>query len=302
MKILFQDGQIIKKGDLLFEIDPRPFQVQLAEAQGQKAHDLALLENAVLDLQRYRVLFKEDSVPKQQLDTQEALVRQYEGTVKVDQGQIDNAKLQLTYSRITASIGGRIGLHLVDIGNIVHITDTGGLAVITQLQPIKVIFTIPEDDIPRVLDKFKAGARLLVEAYDREQTQRLATGNLTAIDNLIDTTTGTVRCEAEFPNENSELFPNQFVNAKLLLEVKRDATVIPVVAIQRGPQGTYVYVVKADQTVQVRTVKIGVTEADLVSIDSGLSPDELVVVDGAERLREGSKVQAQIQSATSFGG
>ena len=302
MKILFQDGQLVKSGDPLFEIDSRPFQAQLVSAEGQMARDLALLANARLDLQRYHILFKEDSVSKQQLDTQKSLVHQFEGAVKVDRGQIDNAKLQLFYSRIKAPLSGRVGLHLVDIGNIIHITDTGGLVAITQLQPIKVIFTIPEDDIPRVLDKMKGGNNLSVEAYDREQIHKLATGSLIAIDNLIDPTTGTVRCESKFPNENNALFPNQFVNAKLLLETKQDATIIPAVAIQRGPQGTYVYVVKTDQTVQVRIVKIGITEADMVSIDSGLSPDELVVVDGAERLRDGSKVEAQIQASTSPGG
>ena len=302
MKILFQDGQLVKSGDPLFEIDSRPFQAQLVSEEGQMARDLALLANARLDLQRYHILFKEDSVSKQQLDTQKSLVHQFEGAVKVDRGQIDNAKLQLFYSRIKAPLSGRVGLHLVDIGNIIHVTDTGGLVAITQLQPIKVIFTIPEDDIPRVLDKMKGSNNLSVEAYDREQVHKLATGSLIAIDNLIDPTTGTVRCESEFPNENNALFPNQFVNAKLLLETRQDATIIPAVAIQQGPQGTYVYVVKTDKTAQVRMVKIGITEADMVSIDSGLSPDELVVVDGAERLRDGSKVEAQIQASISSGG
>ena len=302
IKILFKDGQIVKGGDLLFEIDPRPFQAQLASAEGALVRDLALLANARLDFQRYDTLFKQDSVSQQQLDTQKALVHQYEGAVKIDQGQIDTAKLQLTYSHIRAPMSGRIGLHLVDIGNIVHVTDTGGLVALTQLQPIKVIFSIAEDDIPRVLDKFYAGDHLSVEAYDREQIHKLAAGNLIAIDNLIDQTTGTVRCEAIFPNENNNLFPNQFVNVKLLLETMQGATIIPAVAIQQGPQGTYVYVVKTDQTVQLRTVKIGITEADMVSIDSGLSPDELVVVDGAEKLREGSKVEVQIQASTSSGG
>ena len=278
-------------------IDPRPFEVQLTQAEGQMARDQALLKNAVLDLERYHVLWEQDSIPKQQLDTQEALVRQYEGVMKADQGQIDNAKLQLTYCSITAPVGGRVGLRLVDPGNIVHATDTNGLAVITQIQPISVIFSIPEDSLPQVLGKLKTGQLLPVEVFDRGQNQKLATGNLLTVDNQIDPTTGTVRLKAVFPNKDNELFPNQFVNARLLLDIRRGTTVVPQAALQRSPQGTFVYVVKADQTVAVRTVSVGPAEGDDVSIEEGLSSGDLVVVEGADRLRDGSKVELQGQGA-----
>jgi multidrug efflux system membrane fusion protein len=291
MRVLFKEGQIVHSGELLAEIDPRPFQVQLTQMEGQMARDQAQLKNAQLDLERYRDLYKQEMVAKQQLDTQVYLVRQFEGVVKTDQGQIDNAKLQLTYSRITAPISGRIGLRLVDAGNMVHASDSNGLLVITQLQPITVVFTIPEDSLPPVLEKLKTGERLQVEAFDREQKRRLATGSLLTVDNQIDPSTGTVRLKAVFPNDDNELFPNQFVNARLLLDVKRGTTVVPTAAIQRSPQGTFVYVVKDDQTVGVRPVTVGVTQGDEASIDKGLSPDELVVVDGTEKLREGSKVE-----------
>ena len=230
------------------------------------------------------------------MDTQEALVRQYEGAVKADQGQIDNAKLQLVYCRITAPISGRVGLRLVDPGNIVHASDANGLVVITQLQPITVIFPIPEDSLPQVLARLKTGERLPVEAYDREMRQKLAVGSLLTVDNQIDPTTGTVRLKAIFPNEKNELFPNQFVNARLLVDVRRGATVVPAPAIQRGPQGTFVYVVKADRTATVRPVTVGEIQGGEASIKTGLSPGELVVVDGADRLREGTRVELRAQS------
>jgi len=295
MKILFQEGQLVSNGQLLAEIDPRPFEVQLKQAEGQMARDQAQLKNAKLDLIRYRDLYRQGFVAKQQVDTQEALVDQSEGTIKTDQGQIDNAKLQLIYSRITAPISGRVGLRLVDPGNMVRAGDANGLLVITQLQPITVVFTIPEDNLPPVLDKLKAGERLPVEAFDREQKRRIATGSLLTVDNQIDPNTGTVRLKAIFDNKDQELFPSQFVNARLLLDVKRSATVVPSAAIQRGPKGTFVYVVKDDQTVGVRQVTIGATQADEVSIDAGLSAGELVVVDGTEKLREGSKVDVRSQ-------
>jgi multidrug efflux system membrane fusion protein len=249
------------------------------------------LKNSQLDLERYRVLWEQDSIPKQQLDTQEALVRQYEGIVKADQGQIDSAKLQLVYCRITAPISGRIGLRLVDPGNIVHASDVNGLVVITQLQPITVIFPIPEDSLPQVLARLKTGERLPVDTYDREMRRRLSRGSLLTVDNQIDPTTGTVRLKAIFPNEANELFPSQFVNARLLLETRRGATVVPVPAIQRGPQGTFIYVVKADRTATFRSVTIGEIQESEVTIEKGLSPGELVAVDGAERLREGTRVE-----------
>ncbi len=292
-KVLFREGQIVSKGDLLAEIDPRPFQVQLTQAEGALVRDQSLLENARLDLDRYKDLLKKDLIPKQQLDTQDSLVHQYEGAVKADQGQIDNAKLQLTYSRITAPISGRIGLRQVDPGNIVHASDTNGLAVITQLQPIAVIFSLPEDSLSDILGKLRSGVRLTVEAYDRDQSQKLATGSLLTVDNQIDPTTGTVKLKAEFPNKINELFPNQFVNARLITEVKREAVIMPSAGIQRGPQGTFVYVVKADQTAEMRPVTVGISQEGSALITAGLSAGELVVVDGADRLRDGSKVEVK---------
>jgi len=291
VKVQFREGQVVRAGDLLAQIDPRAFQVQFEQAEGQLARDQALLKNAQLDLERYRLLVEQDSIPKQQLDTQQSLVHQYEGAVKVDQAQVDNAKLQLSYARITAPISGRLGLRLVDVGNIVHATDTTGLVVITQLQPVTVVFAIPEDSLPRVMKKLRAGEKLTVEAYDREQKVKLATGSLLTVDNQIDPTTGTVRLKAVFDNEDNALFANQFVNARLLLDMKKDATVVPAVAIQRGTQGAYVYVVKDDQTVAARPVTVGALQGDNASIETGISPGELVVVDGADKLKDGSKVE-----------
>jgi multidrug efflux system membrane fusion protein len=296
MDVYYREGQIVNRGDLLATIDPRPFEVQLAQAEGQTARDQAFLKNAITDLQRYRVLWQQDSISKQQLDTQEALVRQYEGIVKADQAQIDSAKLQLFYCRITAPIGGRIGLRLVDPGNMIHASDTSGLIVITQLQPITVIFPIPEDTLPQVLRRLKAGTQLPVEAYDREMKERLARGSLLTIDNQIDTSTGTVKLKAMFTNKRNELFPNQFVNTRLLVDVRRGATIVPSAAIQRGPQGTFVYVVKEDRTVTVRPVTVNEIQSGEASIKTGVSPGELVVTDGADRLREGAKAELKRES------
>ena len=296
MKVLFQEGQVVRTGDLLAEIDPRPFEVQLLQAEGQMARDLAQLSNARLDLQRYKELYEQGYVPKQQLDTQDAMVRQLVGIVKADQSQIDNAKLQLSYSRITASISGRVGLRQVDPGNMVHANDNNGLLIITQLAPIGVVFSIPEDSLPGVLERLKAGERLSVDAFDREQKKKLATGVLLTVDNQIDPNTGTVRLKAVFPNEDGALFPNQFVNARLLLEMKHGVTIVPSVAVQRGAIGTFVYVVNNDRTVAVRTVAVGASHGEDTSITSGLSPEELIVVDGTEKLREGSKVEVRNQN------
>ncbi len=290
MEVRYKEGQSVNTGDVLAVIDPRPFEVQLTQAEGQMARDQAFLKNATLDLERYRTLWQQDSIPKQQLDTQEALVRQYEGTVKADQGQIDSARLQLAYCQIAAPVSGRIGLRLVDPGNIVHAADANGLVVITQLQPITVIFPIPEDNLQQVLPRLKTGERLVVEAYDREQKVKLATGSLLTIDNQVDPNTGTVKFRAVFPNNAHELFPNQFVNASLLIDLKRGTIIIPSAAIQRGPTGTFVYVVKSDHTAQVRPVDVGEVQGGQASIIKGLSAGELVVVDGAERLRDGARV------------
>jgi multidrug efflux system membrane fusion protein len=293
----FVEGQHVARGELLAEIDPRPFQVQLAQAEGQLARDEALLANAKVDLARYRALAKDDAVPKQQRDTQEALVRQYDAALAVDRGQIDAAKLNLVYSRVTSPVDGRIGLRLVDPGNIVHATDEGGLAVVTQMRPMDVVFPIAEDALPAVLAKVRAGERLTVDAYDREGRTRLASGSLLTVDNTIDPATGTVRLKAEFPNDDEALFPNQFVNARLELEVHRGATLVPEAAVQRGAQGTFVWVVKPDETVEMRPITLGLTEGPDASVDAGLAPGERVVVDGAEGLRDGNRVTLGTRAA-----
>ena len=291
MRVEFREGQIVKAGDLLAEIDPRPFEVMLTQAQGQMAKDQALLKNAQLDLERYRTLLAQDSIAKQQVDTQEALVRQYEGTVLADQGQIDSAKLQITYSRITAPIGGLVGLRQVDPGNVIHASDANGLVVITQTQPITVLFPIPEDNLQQVLQRLKSGASLPVEAWDRAQKTKLATGKLLTTDNQIDTTTGTVKLRAEFPNDDNALFPNQFVNVRMLVDTRRGATLLPSAAIQRGAPGTFVYAVNDNKTVSVKPVKLGPVQGETTSIESGIAPGAMVVVDGADKLREGAKVE-----------
>ena len=289
--VLFREGQMAAVGEVLAEIDPKPIQAQLTQVEGQMARDQAQLANARLDLERYRTLLAQDSIAKQQLDAQESLVRQFEGTVKSDQGQVDNARLQLGYTRITAPIPGRLGLRQVDAGNMIRAADANGLVVITQVDPITVLFTIPQDNLPRVLKQLQAGEKLAAEAWDREQKVKLASGFLLTADNQIDIATGTVKLKAQFPNADSALFPNQFVNVRMVVDTKKDATIIPVAGVQRGAQGTIAYVVKEDKTIAMRAVKLGPVEGENVAIESGISPGELVVVDGIDRLREGAKVE-----------
>lgn len=291
LSVAFREGQDVKAGDLLAQIDPRPFEVLLTQANGQMAHDQAQLKNAQLDLERYRTLLTQDSISKQQVDTQEALVRQYQGTVATDQGAIDSAKLQLTYARITAPISGRVGLRQVDPGNIVHASDSNGLVVIAQVKPVTVIYPIPEDNVPRVVKRMQSGEEVAVDAYDRGGKNKLATGRLLTLDNQIDTTTGTVKLKAEFPNQDSALFPNQFVNVRMGVETHQDATLLPTAAIQRGAPGTFVFLVKEDQTVSVTPIKLGTAEGETTEVLSGIEPGNLVVVDGADKLREGSKIE-----------
>ncbi|SUE24391.1 Acriflavine resistance protein A precursor [Ralstonia mannitolilytica] len=291
VRLAFTEGQTVKAGDLLAEIDPRTYQAQLAQAEGQLARDQALLQNARLDLQRYQTLLAQDSIAKQQVDTQAALVRQYEGTVKLDQGNVDNARVQLSYTRITAPVSGRVGLRQVDPGNIVHASDTNGIVVITQVDPISVIYTIPEDSLPKVMPRLQSGDKLPVEAWDRAQTTVLAHGTLMTVDNTIDNTTGTVKLRAQFPNQSAMLFPNQFVNVRMRVDTLRDQVIVPGAAIQRGTQGTFVYVVGEDSKVTLRVVKLGVTEGERVSVAQGLKAGERVVVDGADKLRDGAPVE-----------
>jgi multidrug efflux system membrane fusion protein len=280
----------VEKGDLLARIDPRPYYVQLHQAEGQLARDEELHRNAKVDLERYRQLWQQDSIPKQQLDTQEAVVRQYEGTMKVDKAAIEMAKLQIHYCQITAPFSGRVGLRQVDPGSYVRVGDSNGLVVVTKMEPITVVFPIPEDSLPPVLAKMRQGERLLVHAFNREMKQRIASGYLQTYDNQIDTATGTVRMKAIFANKDGELFPNQFVNVLLLTNVRKKATVIPASAIQRGPKGAFVYAVKPDSTVTMKIIRIGEIQTGQASVLEGLVPGETVVTDGAERLREGAKV------------
>jgi membrane fusion protein, multidrug efflux system len=294
MKVAFKEGQIVHQDDLLLEIDPRPYQVQLEQAEGQLIHDEALLKDARLDLDRYQTLIKQDAIPQQTLDAQIALVTQYEGTIKTDQSQIDNAKLNLIYCHITSPITGRVGLRLVDPGNIVQATSTTGLVVITQLDPISVIFTTGEDQLPPILDRLHAGQELPVEAWDRENKVKLADGKLETVDNQIDPTTGTLKFRAVFGNADGKLFPSQFVNARLLVQQKPNVTLLPNNAIQRNSQGTYVWLVNPDQTVKVSTIMVGTTEGDQSEITSGVQPGDEVVTVGVDRLEEGGKVAAEI--------
>jgi multidrug efflux system membrane fusion protein len=296
VKVNFQEGQNVRAGDVLLEIDPRPYQVQLEQAQGQLARDQAQLHDAQTNLNRYQALWQAQVIAKQQLDTQAAQVGQFEGVIAVDQANIDNAKLNLSFTRITAPIAGRIGLRQVDIGNIVHASDPNPLAVITQIQPIAVLFTIPADSLPPVLAKLHAGAKLPVEAYDRADIVKIASGTLETTDNQIDPTTGTSRLKAIFQNEDGSLFPQQFVNCRLLLETRHGVVLVPAAAVQRGPDGSYVYVVK-DGAASMRAVETGITESGDMEITKGLTAGETVVTDGQDKLQEGSRVDLRPAAA-----
>lgn len=290
MQLGFQEGQIVHEGDFLAQIDPRPYQLMLEQAQGALARDQALLKDAELDLARFRKLVAQDSISKQQLDTQVALVGQDQGNVQTDQAQIDTAKLDLVYCHITSPVTGRVGIRQVDVGNYIQTSDTNGIVTVTQLQPMSVIFPLPEDDLPPIMQRLKAGAELQATAYDRTGAIKLATGKLVAVNSQIDTATGTIEFRAEFNNEDGMLFPNQFVNVELLVDTLHDVTTVPSAAIQRGTPGTFVYLVNPDQTVSVRVVKTGPSQGDKVAILEGLNPGDTVVVDGADKLRDGAKI------------
>ncbi|MDB5393312.1 MAG: efflux transporter, family, subunit [Rhodospirillales bacterium] len=289
-QIAFTEGQTVKKGDFLAEVDPRPYQAALEQAQGTLAKDQALLTNAQLDAERYKKLVAEDSIAHQQLDTQLALVRQYQGTVLTDQAAVDNATLNLNYCHIVSPVTGRVGLRQVDQGNYVTPGDTNGIVVVTQLQPISALFTLPEDNVLKVSKPLHDGQTLTVTAMDRGNTTKLATGALTNIDNQIDTTTGTFKLRAQFTNADESLFPNQFVNVQLLVETLRDQMVVPTAAIQRGAPGTFVYAVNPDSTVSVRPVKLGIAQGERQAILTGIDAGETIVTDGVDRLRDGAKV------------
>jgi multidrug efflux system membrane fusion protein len=292
VKVNFTEGQFVHEGDALVEIDPRPYQVALEQAEGQLAKDQAQLKDVQVDMGRYQILYKEGVIPKQQVDTQEAAVGQSTGAIKADQAAIDSAKLNIAYSHITAPISGRVGLRLVDVGNIVHATDTTGLLVITQLQPISVIFTLPQDQLPQVMSKLHgSGPQLAVEAWDRDDSNKITSGKLATIDNQIDVTTGTYKLKAIFENKDDALFPNQFVNVHLLVDTKHNLTLMPVAAIQRGPQGTYVYVAGADNVVKIEPVTVAQTTGNMAGVSAGaIRTGDNVVIDGQDKLQDGTKI------------
>jgi multidrug efflux system membrane fusion protein len=298
MNVHFKEGDLVHEGDPLIEIDPRPYQAVVVQIEGQLTRDQALLANARVDLSRYTTLLAQDAIPEQQLATQKALVTQYEGAIENDRGLLDAARLNVTYCHIASPITGIVGLRLVDPGNIVHAADTNGMLVVTQIQPISVIFTVSEDQLPPVLQKIHAGQKLGVEAWDREMKNKLATGSLSTIDNEIDQTTGTLKLRAIFSNSNRALFPNQFVNARLLEQEKTGVILLPSAAIQRNTNDTYVYLIKPDKTVTIRNIKVGTTEGDQSEITSGLSPGDTTVMTGVDKLQEGSKVAVTMAGTT----
>jgi membrane fusion protein, multidrug efflux system len=295
MKVNFQEGQFVREGELLIEIDARPYEVQVEQLQATLFKDQASLRDAKLNLDRYTALIPSGSIAQQQVDTQKALVDQLDGQVRTDQAQIDSAKLNITYCHITAPFNGRVGLRQVDPGNIVHASDTNPMLILTQLQPIAVIFTLPEDQLPSVAQRMKQGT-LEVDAFSRDDQTKLATGKLLTIDNQIDPTTGTAKLKAVFDNKDNQLWPNQFVNADLLLETRKNATVLPTAAVLRGPQGTFVYAVNSDKTVQDRVVTVSLTQGDTTIVSSGLNPGDVVVTDGQDKLQKGSRIEPRAAS------
>lgn len=294
--IHYAEGQLVKAGALLAEIDPRAWKIALAQAEGQLARDQALWQNAKLDLARFQELLAKDGIAKQQLDTQDALVRQLQGTVQSDQAQVDHARLQLSYTRVVAPISGRVGLKQVDLGNIVHANDPGGLLTIAQTDPVHVVFAVPDIHLPQITSQLSAHQKLTVEAWDRDQRHRLAVGQVASTDNAIDVATGTIKLKATFDNRGGALFPNQFVNVRLQLNTLEGALAVPSAALLRNSEGSYVYRLNDDKTVSVRTVQAGASDGDWVSVRGSLQPGDQVVIDGTDRLRDGSEV-AVVQPA-----
>lgn len=290
LRVVFEEGQRVEPGQLLVEIDPEPYRIRLAQAEGQQRRNLAQLQTARADLERFQQLFEKSLVPKQQIEAQEALVREREGALAADQAAVDDARLRLAYTRIEAPISGRLGLRRVDAGNLIRANDSDGLVVITQMQPMAVMFTVPEIDLPKVLEPLRAGEQLAVEALGRNEREVLARGFLRTTDNQIDLATGTLRLKAEFPNADERLFPNQFVNVRLHVSTRKDAIVIPAAAVQFGSRGTYVFVVNEKSESTVRDIVLGPSDGTLQAVTSGLAPGDAVVLEGIDRLREGRAV------------